>query len=588
MYIIPNGETATGMHSLPYIAISLAVIMILGLFLIKFPYDQSIEQNIHFKKKSLHEKILMAEQNGQIPPTLAEELLDNLDLIEHPEFRQNIPFEIQNTYKEIKSAEPLEHLSLSDLDFKKTVHALLSQSLFLFFLCLMFFLLASFYLEHIFSPIAYSILLTLLFLGLLAIHADKTYTWDLPLESVFPVITLSLWALVLRMGLKSNLSCAVGIIPVKGLSGTLMVPTLILPFLFLGGLFIETALYGTFQYAANEAQTVLVLIFVLMLVPFVVRTRLKAEVNTSEFRIGNRLNKIETNINTGELEKAKEQLRKLEQDKMTYFQEKSFGELAWKAGMREMVRMSYNRQLLKFEGSESDKEQLVKKMLNSGMKVPGSHYEKLFKKAIRRHDLSTFRMILPYLKDQKEATQKELQVDLRAKISEAMEKKDYILLEDLKNNLSGITLFSPLVTKMESYRREVLEGEIYVDNYAVKNDISKLIQIDLHEIEKDVIVMELPNQTQQRVPWSAVRGLMGVFIHSKPCAVLILEFKKKLFACQFFEDNLKGSLQGSEFDTVWQLFLREQPGTLPVTDLKEFDTISQEDLIPVCQTFLKG
>ena len=111
-----------------------------------------------------------------------------------------------------------------------------------------------------------------------------------------------------------------------------------------------------------------------------------------------------------------------------------------------------------------------------------------------------------------------------------MANKDAIFLDDLKPHLEGITVFSPLYAKINNFQKDMREGSIYVDNYKRSDVIHKLIKISLLEIETDDVKMELSNSSIQIVPWSAFRGVFGTFIHTQQTGVLLLEFKKNLFA----------------------------------------------------------
>ena len=587
MYIFPSKETITGMQTFPWIGTAISFLLVLLYMTVKLPYDQNLASAERFQLKSLNEKIRSAETKGQISQAMAESLLDEPTLIGQDDIRKDLPFNLLDAYEKAKSTVAIEYLSLKNLEIKAIIHGFLNQSVFLFFLCLFFFYLLSFFLEHIFSSVSFFVMLIVFVIILIFVNVDRTYTWNLPLQHIFPVMVLALWFLILRVGIRSRLTLSLGILPIKGLSGYVSFPTILCPFLLFLGFMIENGLHGTFREPGNVGLIILTSVFFLSLVPFVQRTRIKAESLCDDRVIGSTLNSIDADFKAGELENAKQKLMQLNSQNLSFEQNGRLAELAWEAGMRDLVKSAYNRQLLKFEGTEKEKDQLITKMLLNGMVLPGSHFERLFKKTLERNENSTLRTILPFLKNQSQKTQETLKISLRERVEKAILQSDDVFLDDLKPHLEGMPVFSPVLSKIASYENKKLEGSMYVDNYARSQMIHKLIKVNLLKVKVDFVEMKLSTGSIQKVPWDAFRGVFGTFIHNRQSGVLLVEFKARLYACHFQESNLEESLTGNSFQEVWKLLNEQRPNNVPMTELKDFSTIAEEDLVTACQTFLK-
>jgi len=582
MPFVPTKETATGMESPPVVGIILSICILLAFFFIVQPYAGNMQTQEKQKLESLKEKVQTAKRRRQIPESLALDLIENPHLIGDTNIFTSLPLEVRVAYRKYVDIRPLTRIDIDFFNWKAVVHGLLNMNYYLFFLTLFFFILASFYIEHIFSALVFLVITLLLTLSISVLCVQNPYTWQIPLNDVFVVVTLSLWGLVLRMAPRTQLFFAVGFLPVKFGYFRSSISTFLLPILFILGLVVEHVMNQTFMDAKIPALVALIAILFLSILPLITGVRLNREENTEWRVLGRGLNEIEREIDSGDMEQARKSIVELNAGDLDYEQNRRLGELAWKAGMRDIVRTAAYRQLLKFEGTEDEKDTLRVSMLTRGMSLPGSNYEVVFKHAVQKSDDHMLRNILPYLKDQREKTQESVKIYLRERIKKAELSGDAVFFSDVKPHLKGLPVFSSLVTKIVKNQRAQQEQSSYVDNYSRSQHIHKLIDVTLKEVHNEYIEMVLPNNTTQKVPWTALKAVYGANIRMRPCGVLLLEFKHKLFACRFSE----GTSGGNKFVDAWKNLVKQKPDVIPLVDIVDFEEIKDEDLINKCEEFL--
>ncbi len=587
MYIFPEKETATGMGTLPVFGTLLAVIFI-GLFTFSITKSKDeLEQQKHVKLLKLIDLIQTEKYMGRLPQVLAEDLARNPYLLDDPEISREVSLKLQLAYKEYKEVKTLNQIVFKRQNAVSIINGFFNLSIIHFFWCLIFFYLAAYLLEHVFNPFIFFISFLIILSAWFGVHMDQKWTWEIPLNSIFPGIVLSLWLLVLRMAFNSHLVVAIGIWPIKSLCGKLNLSFVLLFLVFSLGLVADTYLNHQMKTMKYPVYLALLTGLAASFLPFVTGNRISREEKKEWRVIGKSLNQVEDALQKGEHEFAKKKIRKLNTPKLNYEQSGRLAEFAWSLGMMDVVSNCYNRQLLKMDGGETDKEHLLKKMLQRGVKIPSVHFEKLFKKAVKTSDSALLRIVFPHLSTQNPKTMEHIKVTLRERIKRAIKNDEDLFLQDMLQNLKGITAFSSLTAGIERYLIERTKKNVYVDNYVRNVNISNFININLAEIKTSHIVMELSNGSMQKVPWMAVKGILGFMIQSTPVGVIFVEFKKKLFACQFEQSRFIAELAEWSFTDVWERLRSQAPEDLKVSEYAKFETILKSQIQTTCEAFLE-
>jgi len=590
MIFYPSGETKTRRKSQPWASLFLALLAVVGYFLVVRPLEADFDADLVRAKQAFTQAVERQYDNGKgtLEGSFWTKALEDASVVGEARNRTIFSEEVRKAYRlMVEQVLPLERLKSAG---RQKILLLIAPHhvLILIIGCLALWVMGYLF-EHLYDRLVAVGIFVLSGWVWLVLDQFVPFPWW-PSPAFYWSYTLIVYLWVAWLA-----APGAGIeLTLRGWLGTffkfpVQIPSLMVPIVFSLGL-LFSGYFGAYKQSFSLFSLVIIPIevgvFVLLLLFFARKGGDRGDDSVS--LVNQQITASEILFGEERKEEGCHLLHSLFEKELSMQQLKKILNLAWNQDQIELIELSYKHILRKAIASKDFLRilEVIEEMVTRRVKVPGRSLLQVVANCLRREELDGARKLLPYLRDNDELDGKEVLALHHQYVKKIVGKRnpDQDVLRSIRDWLLKQHPDSEAMEVVETFYNKRAQANRGFDTISRDVTMHRLVEIELHKVGTSEIVLQIPGSRLQHVPWTAVLGIFGCHMAAEKRGFrgcIAVKFKRKTFGCYFtsekivIEDRFGKNMS---FEEVWNLLGAHVPEDLPFTEMKAFEQIRSEEL----------
>ncbi len=564
----------------PWAAISLTVICLLVHFFVYVPEHKRVFDRQVELKTRLFEALDWDVDQGLISHEFSIKARNDPSVLDDPEYLSVVSESVKVSYQALAIVKAPLHRDRNNGLGNLGPNLVMSHSVFILILTLIFLPLAGFLFEHVYHHVV-AIVIYIGTATAISIMPTDSSVWPPPSMawsfSLATIVLLTLFVAptaVLTMNIRGWL--------IRSFHHQIKIPFVVFA-IFFGLLFAFSHSRWTpylddfsWSYVWVVPALAVAWLFILLMVP----NRERRDASDPETVVDNNLARIEMLFGDEKYSEARDALAGLVDKGPTLDQLLRIGELAWRHNENELSDRCFLTAVRQVMPSKDLARILpvVDEVAFKGRGIPAAALETTIELGIQENQFALVRKLVPVFKDHPNIDDAQIHFLFTKIVNMFLSSKepDQQYLLQVRGWLEPKEVCADLVDRINEFFSQKSQEDETILNYTSFHQIGAQVNIELLAVTNDHIRLQLEGGSNQDVPWTAIIALYGGHMISASRGYrgsIILRFKRKVFSCNFTSNQILITREDGEslgFEDTWSLIRRYAPEGMPVTRFRDF------------------